>query len=350
METVQLERFTTVSQASPHIERREIPPAVAQQVLLLARTGIHQLTSALDPRLPNLVDALLSQLPGSLSDLLRPPAGASGAAVITGFELDDAGLGPTPLDWQRAEVHELDIVMLLLARCAGIPFAWQGQQEGRLVNNIVPAQGHEHEQTGASSTVLLTPHTEDAFHPARANLLLLGCLRNHDRIGTTLSSVRNLELTADDREKLSTPTVPILPDVSYGAGHDTGAAMPVPALWENPDEGTTLRYDPSYTPLDQAGSAFRAAYAVLGSELERVSTTVALAPGEMILIDNDVSVHGRVPFTARYDGTDRWLKRVNIRLPQRRRRDGESAESGYGQAIVDPYHAAGKGNADDHRQ
>src|SRR5207244_3461625 len=115
---------------------------------------------------------------------------------------------------------ELDLVMLLLARCAGEPFGWQGQQGGRLVNNILPSPGHEHEQSGASSKTLLSPHSEDAFHPERANLLMLGCLRNPDLVGTTVSSVRRVELTAAQRRLLSTPTLPILPDVSYGTGHE----------------------------------------------------------------------------------------------------------------------------------
>ncbi|WP_189595188.1 TauD/TfdA family dioxygenase, partial [Nocardia cerradoensis] len=99
----------------------------------------------------------------------------------------------------------------------------------------------------------------------------------------------------------------------------------------------TLRYDPAYTPLDDADPAFRLAYARLGAELEQVCVTVALTPGEMLLVDNDVAVHGRVPFTARYDGTDRWLKRVNIRLPERRRRAAEADENGYGQRTVAPF-------------
>jgi L-asparagine oxygenase len=44
-----------------------------------------------------------------------------------------------------------------------------------------------------------------------------------------------------------------------------------------------------------------------------------------------------VPFTARYDGTDRWLKRVNIRARAGRRPADEAAEHGYGQEVVDPY-------------
>ena len=39
---------------------------------------------------------------------------------------------------------------------------------------------------------------------------------------------------------------------------------------------------------------------------------VRLQPGDIAFIDNYRAVHGRESFRARYDGTDRWLKRLNI--------------------------------------
>ena len=45
---------------------------------------------------------------------------------------------------------------------------------------------------------------------------------------------------------------------------------------------------------------------------------VWLVPGEILIIDNLRSVHGRRPFTARYDGRDRWLRLVNVAADLRR--------------------------------
>ncbi|MGW4720752.1 hypothetical protein [Nocardia sp. NPDC004260] len=55
-------------------------------------------------------------------------------------------------------------------------------------------------------------------------------------------------------------------------------------------------------------------------------------------------VHGRVPFTAHYDGADRWLKPVNSWLPQRPRRAEESEENGYRQRTVIPFRCVGHHN------
>jgi len=340
------------------IERRELPTAAGHAVRALAREiritldsrphGAADTARTLtDPALLEQIDARVGELPDAVRVAMCPPATTAGATIVGKLPLTDAEFGPTPPSWveaarwsgeveRRANSFELDIVMLLLARSAGEPFGWQGQQGGRLVNNIVPSPGHEHEQSGASSKTLLSPHTEDAFHPDRANLLMLGCLRNPDNVGTTVSSVRRTDLSDDERRLLRTPTLPILPDVSYGTGHERYSAIPLPTLWNAESDGDTadltLRYD--------TDAEFRVAYARLTAELERVCVTAALTPGELLLVDNDVAVHGRVPFTARYDGTDRWLKRVNIRLPERRRRAAETDENGYGQRIVAPFRAA----------
>jgi hypothetical protein len=257
--------------------------------------------------------------------------------VLRGLPVDDGEIGPTPGSWATAgdRAAAWDVILLLLATAMGRPIAWDGQQEGRFVHNIVPAPGHEQEQTGASSTVLLSPHTEDAFHPGRAHLLLLACMRNHDAVATTAAGIRKVRLAPDDVALLSRPVLPILPDDAYAEARGFAGEPPkVPVLWRTED-GPTLRYDPAYTPLDQAPADYRAAYGRLTAELERVSVAVALEPGDVLVVDNDQAVHGRVPFTPRYDGTDRWLKRASVRIPGRRGRPlAEADEHGYGQAAI----------------
>ncbi|GGK48772.1 TauD/TfdA family dioxygenase [Nocardia camponoti] len=328
------------------LERRAIPATdaarlrvAAKEICSLSRDGSHI----------DLLDAYVRELSADLRDVVRVPMTASGAVVVDGFPCDAQEFAPTPASWQAAQTGDpaarvVDVMLLILARCVGEPFGWHGQQAGRLVNNIVPAAGHEDEQSGASSSVLLAPHTEDAFHPARANLLLLACLRNPDRVATTISSVREVEL-GDDFDILHKPVVPILPDISYGAG-DFSRPPPCPTLWTDESGCLTLRYDPAYTPLDDAQPDFLRAYSRLGDELARVRRAPALKPGQVLLLDNDVAVHGRVPFRARYDGTDRWLKRVNIRLPERRRRGAEANENGYGQRVVAPFRSSTDGRPD----
>ncbi|MEU1940504.1 TauD/TfdA family dioxygenase [Streptomyces coeruleorubidus] len=295
-------------------------------------------SSAARPELLRRVATAAGRLDETILQACRPVDTDDGLYVLRGLPVEDDGIGPTPGSWATAgdRAATWDVILLLLATAMGHPIAWEGQQEGRFVHNIVPSPGHEAEQTGASSTVLLSPHTEDAFHPGRAHLLLLACMRNHDAVATTAASIRKVRLSADDLALLSRPVLPILPDDAYAEAQAfTGEAPPkVPVLWQTAN-GPTLRYDPAYTPLDEAPADYRAAYDRLTAELERVSVAVSLEPGDVLVVDNDLVVHGRVPFKARYDGTDRWLKRASVRVPGRRSRPlAEADEHGYGQAAL----------------
>ncbi|MET8331882.1 TauD/TfdA family dioxygenase [Streptomyces sp. NPDC005181] len=288
----------------------------------------------------DLFDALpeaAARLEEPTREVLRPVFSPEGLFILRGLEIDDSDLGPTPAHWSSVgDAGALwDVTLLLIATLMGHPIAWEGQQDGRAVNNIVPSPGHELEQTGASSTVLLSPHTEDAFHPERAHLLVLCCMRNHDRVGTTAASIRRTGLSPEDIALLTRPILPILPDDAYAKRPDfTGEPVPVRTLWESPD-GLTLRFDPAYTPLGQADDDHREAYARLEAELAGVSMSVALEPGDVMVVDNDLVVHGRVPFRPRYDGTDRWLKRALVSIPGRDSRpESERDEDGYGQSVI----------------
>ncbi|MFY4720879.1 TauD/TfdA family dioxygenase [Streptomyces sp. LaBMicrA B280] len=316
---------------------RPLDDAAAAELTTVAAKLLADHTSATSPELLAALPGACAQLSDAVRHALRPVDTADGLFVLRGLHLDDAGLGPTPGHWSSVgDAGALwDVVLLLVSALMGTPIAWEGQQDGRFVHNIVPSPGHENEQTGASSDVLLTPHTEDAFHPGRAHLLLLCCMRNHDGIATTAASVRRTALAPADVERLKRPVVPILPDDAYEEAQQfAGRPAPVPALFDTP-EGLTLRFDPAYTPLDEAEAEWRGAYRRLEDELARVSVAVSLEPGDVLVVDNDIVVHGRVPFTARYDGTDRWLKRASVRVQDRPTRPrAERHEHGYGQAAL----------------
>mgnify|MGYP003327879738 FL=1 len=51
----------------------------------------------------------------------------------------------------------------------------------------------------------------------------------------------------------------------------------------------------------------------LSKAIERVKQTFHLSAGQVAIIENWRVVHGRTPFVPRYDGTDRWIKRVMVR-------------------------------------
>lgn len=279
----------------------------------------------------------------ALRETVLPPDPARGFRVVEGLFGGLLDLGATPSHWSRNDpdaTAPFEISLALVAETLGSVFGWSEQQEGRLVHDIVPSKGFEHLQVGASSAVPLVWHTEDGFHPQRADYLLLACVRNPDGIGSRLASVRDLDLDPADVAQLRRPLLAIEPDDSYAYGD--GSAEPaepvgMATLWDRPD-GLCVRYDPSYTRYLTDDKDFVSAHERLGAAFEEQGFVVPLSPGDLLVIDNDTLVHGRLSFRPRYDGTDRWLKRVLVRSP-RSRPAAEGREHGYDQRRVFPARA-----------
>ena len=193
----------------------------------------------------------------------------------------------------------------MIALAVGRPFGWAGQQGGRLVHDIVPTRGCETMQVGAASQAPLEWHTEDAFHPQRAHIIILTCLRNPDHVGSRVASIRDLDLADAELDLLHHADTLILPDDSYAASRPGPGTWPgIATVWDA-DDGPCVRFDPAYTQFRTEDPDFLAAYNALAASLEPASATVDIGPGDVLLIDNDLVVHGRAAFTPRYDGTDR---------------------------------------------
>jgi len=93
-----------------------------------------------------------------------------------------------------------------------------------------------------------------------------------------------------------------------------------------------VRLDPAFmtrSPQDAAvGDALESVFKAVDHGLQ----DVPLAPGEIMIIDNLRSVHGRRPFTARYDGSDRWLRVVHATADLRRSEGFRTGD--HGRAIL----------------
>ncbi|WP_405479697.1 guanitoxin biosynthesis L-enduracididine beta-hydroxylase GntD [Streptomyces anulatus] len=273
---------------------------------------------------------------------------SGGVLSIRGFRIDDVAVGPTPEHWRthvgQASTLPAEVYFMLCASLLGDPIAWATQQDGRIMHDIFPIKGHEHEQLGSGSEELLTWHTEEAFHPLRADYLGLACLRNHDRVATNFASVDDLELTAEIRDLLGEERYPIKPDRSHLPHHgEDNREMStrerellsrsyewIMAKENKPDRvailfgdrgAPYLRIDPFFMEDAYAVPDGARAMKAIVAEIDRNIREHVLEPGELLFLDNYKIVHGRVPFTARFDGTDRWLKRLNVARDLRKSRD-----------------------------
>ncbi|MGL5810465.1 MAG: TauD/TfdA family dioxygenase, partial [Nocardioides sp.] len=179
------------------------------------------------------------------------------------------------------------------------------------------------QQTGHSSEVVLDLHVEDAFHDLRCDNLTLLCLRN-DQAATTVVDTGRLDLDSLDLEPLFEPRYLIRPDAEHlrnlrEAGQRVPESIPISVL-DGDRSAPYIRIDPPYmTAVDGDGRAARALDDLL-ELMGKAVIDVETSPGDLIMIDNQRALHGRRPFRARYDGTDRWLRRATTVRDLRRSR------------------------------
>lgn len=338
-------------------------PAAATRVMLdasdvaaiaaLLRELTDRFTTVEDPTFLEEADVIAQELPRHVRQALRrfrlhEPSGA--LCVLAGWPVDQAKVGPTPSHWkQKAPANralEEEMLLVLLGSLLGDLIAWSTQQDGRIVHDVLPIRGHEHEQIGTGSEELLTWHVEDAFHPYRGDYVGLLCLRNPDRIPTTFASIGSVDLQPHEAELLREPHFTIRPDESHLPKHGGGGLVHplldrawkrIDAMVRSPEKVPVLfgdlrtpyvRLDPYFmSPVEECPAAQEALDAVT-ARIDAALEDVVLDPGVICFIDNYQGVHGRRPFRARFDGTDRWLKRINVTRDLRKSRDArESAGS-----------------------
>ena len=273
--------------------------------------------------------------------------------VISGFPIDEEEIGPTPEHWNRPdEKHSpalaYEIFLVLASSLLGEPIGWKTQQHGRIVHDVMPIKGMEQEQIGTGSEMTIWWHTEDAFHPMRGDYLGMMCLRNPDSVPTTFCSLENVKLDPKDWETLFEPHYTIKPDNSHqqeNAAPEEGDELQqvyrrIEQMKRHPDKIAILSGDPrspyvriDHYFMDRIEDNPRAQEA-LDNFVKAVDEKIGdllLQPGDICFIDNMKAVHGRRAFKARYDGQDRWMKRINITRDLRKSR---AERSGAGSRII----------------
>jgi hypothetical protein len=243
----------------------------------------------------------------------------SGVCLISGYPVDDAKVGKTPSHWRkkpdRSSTTEEEIFLNLCGALLGDAIAWSHQRDGLICQDLVPIEGHENRMLGSGSELELVWHTEDARYAYRGDYIGLMCLRNPDAVPTTFALIDEVRLNPDQVEVLFEPRFLFRPDPSHPRDREGEKA---PVLFGDP-RSPYIRFDPYCMDRPEIEEA-RSAMDSLTRAMDENLTGVALLPGECLFIDNYKAVHGRSSFRARFDGTDRWLKRINIARDLRKSR------------------------------
>lgn len=340
-------RSEAVRDSSDTIRYVDLSPADANHIDTYTRAVLRDHGSGTAPSLLAAAAGLAHRLPVHLVDEIRTLRSTENATalVLRGLLVDDEEIGPTPLDWRIQEdprnTGHLETCLVLVGSLLGDIFGWSTLQDGKLVHNVVPMPTEQQEQSG-HGTVKLEWHTEDGFHPYRCDYLLLLGLRNHDSVPTTIASIDAVDIDPRHEEVLRQKRFLIRPDnehVTRARALTAGTATPhvMQRMQENPEPSAVLfggrdapylRIDPAFmnaVPGDrEAAEALEAIIESLDAQL----TDVALNAGDLLIVDNYKAVHGRAAFEARFDGTDRWLKKAVVTRDLRKSREFRAGADG----------------------
>ena len=260
--------------------------------------------------------------------------------LISGYPIDQKKIGSTPAHWNkqqdRSAALEEEALLVLFGSLLGDCIGWSTQQDGRVVHDILPIRGHEDEQLGSGSEQPLWWHNEDAFHPFRGDYLGMMCLRNPDAVATTFAQFADLPLEEEEIDLLFEPHFTIRPDeshlpknrsnpdgtpvVSYEQIEQMNTRPEKIAVLSGDRRSPYVRIDPYFMDPVENNERAQAALDALIRVIDSRIDDLILEAGDFCFIDNFKAVHGRKPFKARFDGNDRWMKRVNIARDLRKSR------------------------------
>lgn len=243
---------------------------------------------------------------------------ASGGLLIRGMPTGPVPPTPTTRDHAVGIHLAASAAMSVLVAMIGEQFGFEPERDGQIVQDVVPVAGYEKTQNSTSSDVLLLAHTEMAFSEYRPDFVVLGCLRSDHMgvAGTTLApSRRALDLLEPD-------VVGVLREKRFATAVDEsfmrrdGNSQPI---WIGPiavltgdDDRPRLRADFAETRAIEGDRTAEAALLALSQAAAEVAVAVRLDVGDVLVLDNHCAFHGRTPFEARGDGTDRWLLRTYL--------------------------------------
>jgi L-asparagine oxygenase len=190
--------------------------------------------------------------------------------------------------------------------------AYEAEGYGRLFQDIVPVKNMETKQTSIGSNTELEIHTEQAFSKLRPDLLSLACLRGDPKAITYILPIRSIINNLSDHENrlLRQPLWKIGVDLSFKLYRkefiDGEIRGPIPIIYGSYDNPMLVfDQDLMIGITEEANAIIKKIVDIY--YLYRYQHN--LQPGEMIIIDNRRSVHGRSSFSPRYDGDDRFLIR-----------------------------------------
>ncbi|HCJ28064.1 MAG TPA: iron hydroxylase [Pseudomonas sp.] len=236
----------------------------------------------------------------------------NGFLLLNGTEIGDIPSTPVSRAGMCKSDDTSERLLLQATALLGEPIGYVQESGGCIVNNFFPQQTQSRAATSDSFDTELELHTENAFHAIQPDYLLLLCLRQ-DPAAEAITYIASVDRIL---ERLSYEQQAFFLNEPYNFFSDYDATEKNQRIAINKHQ-TVLYGDPD-TPFFRFDPQFMVAYSdraqrsleTLRGIAWEVVEPVRLSRGDLLIIDNRRTAHARSPFTARFDGSDRWMQRT----------------------------------------
>ena len=224
-------------------------------------------------------------------------------------------LYPTPKSNQHniGEKTNLSKIQALFMCIMGELVSYEAESNGSLFQDIKPLESMLDNQTSTGSKFELEIHTEQAFSKLRPDILSLACLRSDENALTYILPIDCIinNMTNYELELLKKPLWKIGVDLSFklnGIQFNEGDIRgPFPILQEESDKNLTLLFDQDliFGITEESDILVKKIVEIYYN----FRSSYNLKVGDIIFIDNNRALHGRSPYSPKFDGNDRFLVR-----------------------------------------
>jgi len=202
-------------------------------------------------------------------------------------------------------------IQSILLSFLGEMIAYEAEGNGYLFQDITPNIHMAALQTSVGSNIELEIHTEQAFSPLRPDFLSLACLKGDPNAWTYILPVDILlqHLSVVETELLCKPLWTIGIDLSFKiSGKSNEIRGPISILQKSDGKYPYLVFD-----QDLMTGITKEAQQMIPRIVDiykHFRIQICLQPGDILILDNRFVVHGRSPFSPKFDGNDRFLIRA----------------------------------------
>jgi L-asparagine oxygenase len=265
-----------------------------------------RIAKELSEKIPNRIKYILKQF--------KEKGNNNGFLLIKNVVLSEKDVPLTPFvnNERVGENTLLARIQAILINVIGEMIAYEAEGYGRLFQDVIPMKNMETVQTSVGSNTELEIHTEQAFSKLRPDILSLACLTGDKNALTYILPVKKIINNFNENE------IKMLYEPLWKTGVDLSFKLNGYEFIEGDIRG----------PLSILNAKESEIFIIFDQDLMQGITQESqqmiqkivdlyyqqriahnLKHGEIIFIDNNRAVHGRSPFSPKYDGNDRFLIR-----------------------------------------